>query len=195
MASLYYSHILGISVIMGVSCDSYDRYCKSCVLEKPSRTITLKPPARKSSRKRTQLDYANLNSGVESDPSRWLRVIQSKPIEDDEFKRMKGSDVGIEWLENDQDALKEPIVIESPEGLGMKMPDENFTVSDVADVVGHETPVEVIGAVADPRHGFPDADGLGLQMSHLNQTAQAGLSEDGPSIITRNPRLGTRSGM
>ncbi|KAF8840982.1 Clavaminate synthase-like protein [Paxillus ammoniavirescens] len=125
--------------------DAIDKwYCKSCVLEKPSRTITLKPPARKSSRKRTQLDYANLNSGVESDPSRWLRVIQSKPIEDDEFKRMKGSDVGIEWLENDQDALKEPIVIESPEGLGMKMPDENFTVSDVADVVGHETPVEVI---------------------------------------------------
>ncbi|KAF9228635.1 Clavaminate synthase-like protein [Gyrodon lividus] len=129
----------------GGDVDAIDKwYCKPCVLEKPSRTITLKPPARKSSRKRTQLDYAILNSGMESDPSRWLRVIQSKLIKDDEFKRLKGSDVGIEWLENDEDAMKEPIVIVSPEGLGMKMPDENFTVSDVADIVGHETPVEVI---------------------------------------------------
>ena len=58
---------------------------------------------------------------------------------------MKGSDVGLEWLESDENAMKEPIVIENPEGLGMKMPDANFTVSDVADTVGHETPVEVIG--------------------------------------------------
>ncbi|KAG6379102.1 hypothetical protein JVT61DRAFT_11538 [Boletus reticuloceps] len=122
----------------------YHRYCKSCVLEKPSRTITFKPPARKSTRKRAQPDYVNLNAGVEADPSRWLRVIQSKPIKDDEFRRMNGSDVGLEWLENDENAMKEPIVIENPEGLGMKMPDTNFTVSDVADIVGHETPVEVI---------------------------------------------------
>ncbi|KAG9318283.1 Clavaminate synthase-like protein [Chiua virens] len=119
-------------------------YCKACVLEKPSRTITFKPPARKSARKRAQPDYANLNAGVEADPSRWLRVIQSKPIKDDEFRRMAGSDVGLEWLGSDENAMKEPIVIENPEGLGMKMPDANFTVSDVADVVGHETPVEVI---------------------------------------------------
>ena len=60
---------------------------------------------------------------------------------------MKGSDVGLEWLENDENAMKEPIVIEDPEGLGMKMPEANFTVSDVADIVGHETPVEVIGMI------------------------------------------------
>ena len=130
-------------------CDAYNhhRYCKPCVLEKPSRTITFKPPARKSARKRAQPDYANLNAGVEADPSRWLRVIQSKPIKDDEFRRMEGSDVGLEWLENDENAMKEPIVIENFEGLGMKMPDANFTVSDVADIVGHETPVEVIGMI------------------------------------------------
>ncbi|KAG8217341.1 Clavaminate synthase-like protein [Butyriboletus roseoflavus] len=122
----------------------YNVFCKSCVVEKPSRTITLKQPARKSARKRAQPDYANLNAGVETDPSRWLRVIQSKPIKDDSFRRMKGSDLGLEWLETDEDAMKEPIVVEDPEGLGMKMPDSDFTVSDVADIVGHETPVEVI---------------------------------------------------
>jgi hypothetical protein len=113
--------------------------------EKPSRLMTLKVPARKSSRKRTQLDYANLNAGVESDPSRWLRVIQSKPIRDDNFRRMKGADVGLEWLENDETAMREPIVVENPEGLRMKMPPPEFSVQDVADEVGPETPVEVIG--------------------------------------------------
>lgn len=63
---------------------------------------------------------------------------------------MNGSDVGLEWLENDEDAMKEPVVIEDPEGLGMKMPDADFTVSDVADIVGHETPVEVIGMITYP---------------------------------------------
>jgi hypothetical protein len=58
---------------------------------------------------------------------------------------MKGSDAGLEWLETDENAMKEPIVIENPEGLGMKMPDAKLTVSDVADIVGHETPLEVIG--------------------------------------------------
>ncbi|KAH7927694.1 Clavaminate synthase-like protein [Leucogyrophana mollusca] len=129
----------------GTDVETIDKwFCKSCVQENPSRTITLKPPARKSSRKRTQLDYANLHSGVESDASRWLRVIQAKPIQHDQFKRMLGSDVGVEWLETDETAMREPIVIESPKGLGMKMPDPDFTVSDVADTVGHDTPVEVI---------------------------------------------------
>ncbi len=32
----------------------------------------MKPPARKSSRKRTQRDYAGLNSGHEQDPNRYV---------------------------------------------------------------------------------------------------------------------------
>ncbi|KAH9925328.1 uncharacterized protein B0H18DRAFT_1009704 [Fomitopsis serialis] len=40
--------------------------------------------------------------------------------------------------------MKEPIVIEAPEGLGMKMPLKSFTVEDVATVIGEDSPVEVI---------------------------------------------------
>lgn len=58
---------------------------------------------------------------------------------------MKGSDVNTEWLERDPDALKEPVIIENPEGLGMRMPPKEFTVADVADCIGPETPLEVIG--------------------------------------------------
>jgi F-box/leucine-rich repeat protein 10/11 len=80
-------------------------------------------------------------------------VIQSKPIKDDNFRRMKGADVGLEWLETDETAMHEPIVVEDPEGLIMKMPPPEFTVQDVADQIGHETPVEVIGEyVRYPAH-------------------------------------------
>ncbi|KAJ3526806.1 hypothetical protein NM688_g8215 [Phlebia brevispora] len=118
-------------------------FCKPCREADPKRIITMKPPARKSSRKRTQRDYAGLNAGNEQDPDRWHRMMQGKVIKPDPFKRMQGSDVNLEWLESDESAMREPIVIEKPDGLGMKMPD-NITVREVAEIVGEETPVEVI---------------------------------------------------
>lgn len=112
----------------------------------PTRTITLKPPARKSARKKTQRDYAGLhNTGSEAGPHKWLRMLEGKKISGDPFRRMKGAEVGVEWLESDESAMREPIVIETTEGLGMKMPPKSFTVTDVAEAVGEDFPVEVIG--------------------------------------------------
>lgn len=110
-----------------------------------NRVITLKPPARKSSRKRAHLDYANLDSGLQSDSSRWIRMLEGKRLQDDNFKRMKGSDVGLEWLESDDNAMQEPFVVENPDGLGMKMPGGDFSIEDVAEAVGEDSPIEVIG--------------------------------------------------
>ena len=42
--------------------------------------------------------------------------------------------------------MTEPILIEQPEGLGMKMP-HDLTVADVGELVGLDTPVEVIGTM------------------------------------------------
>jgi hypothetical protein len=121
------------------------RFCESCLDADSARVITLKTPARKSSRKRTHLDYANLDSGLQSDPNRWTRILEGKAIKDDRFRRLEGKAVGLEWLENDDSAMREPFVVETPEGLGMKMPDEDFSIDDVAEIVGQDTPVEVIG--------------------------------------------------
>lgn len=104
------------------------RYCKPCLEKDPSRTITLKAPARKSDRKRNYQDYASLNLGLASDPNRWMRMLENKSFKQDNFKRMHGSDVTVEWLEEDEDALTEPIVVEEPTGLGMKMPPNDFSV-------------------------------------------------------------------
>ncbi|KAF7359459.1 Jumonji superfamily protein [Mycena sanguinolenta] len=126
------------------SIDRIDKwYCKPCVDKDPSRVMTLKAPARKSDRKRNYQDYASLNLGL-TDPNRWIRMLENKTFKPDKFKRMHGSEVNMDWLEEDEDAMTEPILIEKPDGLGMKMPPSDFTVEDVAELVGEETPLEVI---------------------------------------------------
>lgn len=70
--------------------------------------------------------------------------MQGKTIKPDPFKRMDGADVTVEWLETDPSAMREPIVIETPDGLGLKMP-EDITVAQIAETLGETTPVEVIG--------------------------------------------------
>ncbi|KAJ3974162.1 jumonji protein [Lentinula raphanica] len=131
----------------GVDLDTIDKwFCKSCLANDTTgkRTITFRAPTRKSDRKRTMKNYANIEAGVNSDPKRFLKMMEGKEIKEDSFRRMEGSQVGMEWVEEDENAMKEPIVIESPEGLGMNMPDENFTVDDVGLLVGEKNPIEVI---------------------------------------------------
>lgn len=72
-------------------------------------------------------------------------MLEGKEIRPHNFQRMKGSQVGQEWLDNDEVAMQEPIIIEKQDGLGMQMPGPDFTVEDVADLVGRDTPLEVIG--------------------------------------------------
>lgn len=124
---------------------TFQRYCSACLEANPNLSITFKAPARKSIRKRTQRDYANLNSGFASDPRRWSRLLEHKTFKEDPFKRLAGSEVRLEWLEEDQAAMTEPIIIEHPDGLGMTMPSSDFTVDDIVELVGKDTPVEVIG--------------------------------------------------
>ncbi|KAJ7632317.1 jumonji superfamily protein [Roridomyces roridus] len=125
--------------------DKIDKwYCKPCSDKDSSRVTTLKAPTRKSDRKRNYRDYASLSLGMTSDPNRWLRMLENKTFKQDNFKRMHGSEVTLEWLEEDEEALTEPILVEKPDGLGMKMPPSDFTVDDVAELVGEQSPVEVV---------------------------------------------------
>lgn len=122
------------------------RFCGPCRAADCRRVITLKPPMRKSARNRPVRDYVNLHSGADSsDPRRWSQLLESKTFTADEFRRMRGSDLTKEWLENDSTPMTEPIVIEQPDGLGMTMPSATLTVPEIANILGHETPVEVIG--------------------------------------------------
>ncbi|KZT54583.1 Clavaminate synthase-like protein [Calocera cornea HHB12733] len=120
-------------------------FCDKCLASNPELHITYKPNAtRKSTRVKPKQDYASMNEGLPSDPNRWVKLLKVKKFSKDKFKRMKGKDVSLEWVESNDDALTEPIVIPEPAGLGMKMPGDDFTVDDVAKLVGPDTPVEVI---------------------------------------------------
>ena len=135
-ASIYYS--LGPLPIL--------RFCGPCRAADCKRTITLKPPMRKSSRNRPIRDYVNLHSGANSsDPRRWAHLLESKTFSTNEFKRMMGSELTEEWLYNDATAMTEPVIVEKPDGLGMMMPPSSLTVPEIANILGPETPLEVIG--------------------------------------------------
>jgi F-box/leucine-rich repeat protein 10/11 len=71
--------------------------------------------------------------------------LESKTFSRDEFKRMGGSDLTEEWLYNDATAMTEPVIVERPDGLGMMMPPSSLTVPEIANILGQETPLEVIG--------------------------------------------------
>jgi hypothetical protein len=178
---------------------SCTRYCKPCCTTNPSLRPTLKPPARKSSRKRTQPDYANLHAGLDAlstDGTKWLRVIETKDIKPDAFRRLQGSEVNSDWLEQDPEALREPIVIESPEGLGMRMPDKDFTVADVAEVVGPQTPVEVIGGLTSyTKYTHLAHQPLFVQMCQRSPIPQIGILQSGPNTTHSPQHHATRSAM
>ncbi|KAI5117638.1 hypothetical protein M0805_008445 [Coniferiporia weirii] len=124
-------------------------FCKPCQATDPRRTITFKPPARKSSRKRPARDYASLHNGIPAaGADRWLALLQAKDAASafarDPFRHMSGSELSREWVDGDPTALLEPVLIEAPDGLGMSMPPAGLTVSDIARIVGEDTPVEVM---------------------------------------------------
>ena len=124
------------------------RFCADCLVEDPTRSITFKPdkgPTRKSRRMTAKIDYANLNEGVQVDPNRWMRYLETKRIVVHSFPKMKGAEVTMAWLTENEDAMTQPIIIEEPDGLGMKMPGPSLTVSDVARLVGENEKVEVLG--------------------------------------------------
>ena len=71
--------------------------------------------------------------------------MENKTFSKEEFKRMRGSDLTEEWLYTDATAMTEPVVIEKSDGLGMMMPPSTLTVPEIANILGPETPLEVIG--------------------------------------------------
>ena len=73
--------------------------------------------------------------------------MEGKRIKDASFPKMKGREVSLEWINSNDFALSEPIIIEEPEGLGMEMPKDDLTVSDIAELLGPDTPVEVMGMI------------------------------------------------
>ncbi|GAB5592786.1 JmjC domain-containing histone demethylation protein 1 [Umbelopsis nana] len=101
-----------------------------------------KPALRKSDRQHTKLNYADMNEGLTGDEKIWEKIINSKQFTADPFKRYRGDQVSLDMIR--QNGLTEPIVFPDPAGLDLTMPPSDITVRDIADLVGGDTPVDVI---------------------------------------------------
>ncbi|CDS09000.1 hypothetical protein LRAMOSA10360 [Lichtheimia ramosa] len=134
----YHAHCLGLDA---KECDRIEQYhCPECTTSHgPS---TYKANVRKSQRERVRLNYADLNNGKTADQEIWKRILNAHTFVKDPFKRYHGSQVTLELLR--KTGMREPFVIESPDGLDMQMPSQSITVNDIADAIGHDHPVEVM---------------------------------------------------
>eukprot|EP00736_Rhodelphis_marinus_P008893 Rmarinus@m.97 len=101
---------------------------------------------RESSRQRRPLNYSHLHDGSLVTASRDFRnIIESRNFADgtDRFKYINGEDLTTDYLA--LTGFREPFIVPYNDGgLGLKVPGDTFTISDVAEMVGPERKVEVI---------------------------------------------------
>lgn len=182
--------------------DDYSKwYCQPCIMRskeafesgtgssRPPFANVTRPPRRKSGRAKLEVDYAAIQEGIPADPlGRWKNFLNTYEFEPDRFRRMQGHEWTLDWLLNDESALKQPVLVPAPDdhpakapngtvkteddassprlrGVksatsktqskgrlaprsttipGMVVPPPEMTIFDVAGIIGHDTPVEVI---------------------------------------------------
>uniref|UniRef100_A0A3Q3QMV6 [histone H3]-dimethyl-L-lysine(36) demethylase n=1 Tax=Monopterus albus TaxID=43700 RepID=A0A3Q3QMV6_MONAL len=68
--------------------------------------------------------------------------VNSQRFTSDRVIRMEGKDFTYEFIQ--RGGLRDPIIFEKPDGLGIKMPDPDFTVNDVKMFVGSRRMIDVM---------------------------------------------------
>ncbi|TPX58747.1 hypothetical protein PhCBS80983_g02920 [Powellomyces hirtus] len=115
-------------------------FCKLC--EPQHGKSVFKEPTRKSTRDKTQVNYNELNEGIAVEEYRFTKILQARKFAQESFQRLKGEDLTLEWAR--KDGLREPVIIESPEGLDIQMPDKRLIVDQVANICGRTRQVDAI---------------------------------------------------
>lgn len=64
------------------------------------------------------------------------------------FRKMKPEQLTVQWLETDSKAFLEPILIDHAEGLDMKVLPADIKISEIAELVGRDKPLDVIGKLS-----------------------------------------------
>lgn len=77
-------------------------------------------------------------------------MAESRPLTKTHFRKVKAEQLTLHWLETDPRAFMEPIFIDHPEGLDMKVLPADIKISEIADLVGRDKPIDVIGESYSP---------------------------------------------
>ncbi|CAG8715052.1 10779_t:CDS:2, partial [Cetraspora pellucida] len=111
-------------------CERIDEYhCPKCAISHGPSTYKV----RKSLREHSRINYADLENGLTGNPYKWKRVLDSKSFINHKFPKVRGDQLTLDWIRTF--GFDEPILIDNPEGLDMKMPSKDITVSYIAATV------------------------------------------------------------
>ncbi|KAJ2089912.1 JmjC domain-containing histone demethylation protein 1 [Coemansia sp. RSA 986] len=145
----YHGICVGIS---SSECERIDKYhCKRCV-EKHGPSSYKGPALRRSSRKHAGVDYSKLNEGQPATFNQYLLRLDDHEFDEDNFEHLKdGHTVTADWIKHRE--TNDPFIVESPDGLGMKMPDSDTTVSDIAKLIGEDTSISVMDVLTQDELG------------------------------------------
>ncbi|KAJ3119245.1 JmjC domain-containing histone demethylation protein 1 [Nowakowskiella sp. JEL0407] len=104
------------------------------------------PKKRKSTRERSQVNYAELHHGAYSAPVydeyRYRKLLETKTFVQHHFPVIRATDLTYEYAQNYGFLM--PIIVPNSEGLGMKMPDSSLTVRQVSQLCGCDRKVDVL---------------------------------------------------
>lgn len=117
-------------------------HCQECTILNGPSILRPSPIARPQRETRTMINYSELHQGVAEDERRFAKMISTKRFAPNKFPYMNGEDVTLEWMR--KTGLKEPIIIEEPDGLEMRMPPSSLTVEQVADLCGRDRIIEAM---------------------------------------------------
>jgi hypothetical protein len=76
------------------------------------------------------------------DPDKFRKLLESKKFEDLRVRVVPGSLLTQHWAR--KDGLREPIMIHDRRGLGLTVPPVEFTVRDVANIIGDKLQISAI---------------------------------------------------
>ncbi|WFD35453.1 [histone H3]-dimethyl-L-lysine(36) demethylase [Malassezia cuniculi] len=129
--------------------EEYDRwYCDAC--QQKGLAHVRRAPRRKSGREKPKTDYAAVEDGRPSAPlERWALYMKEYADAPSCARIVSGDTWTPEWLMQ-PDALISPSLVPADEKKnikGLQVPPQTMKVRDIAEILGDDTPVEVIDVV------------------------------------------------
>ncbi|KAJ3334069.1 JmjC domain-containing histone demethylation protein 1 [Blyttiomyces sp. JEL0837] len=120
-------------------------HCQECIaIYGPSVIQTAREPgvSRQKRETRTLINYSELNHGMADDERRYAKTVLSRRFAPNKLAYVNGETVTLDWVR--MTGLREPFIVEEPDGLDMTMPSSTLTVDNVADACGRDRIVEAM---------------------------------------------------
>ncbi|KAJ1972581.1 JmjC domain-containing histone demethylation protein 1 [Dimargaris verticillata] len=159
----YHARCVGLAA---AECQRIKRYhCQTCQPTAGPTVYYAQRTLRRSGRAHTVINYADLNEGVAGDVYKYTKLLQARTFAPSPFPVFEtGQFLTATWLETH--GLDEPILVRKPQGLGLVMPSPDLSVDEIAQLIGPETPVDVIDVA---NQGELTGWNLGQWAKYVNQ--------------------------